>query len=134
MSLISSPIDIALRKAAIFWPAFFSMMHDMDDQKMNRSKLKSGLQRCVDFFQLSINYYSSIKSKPNYLCRLKIRVGKAALNKVIKSKVDIEPSSTIHIELFLVVPFNNGFYCMLLLPRKIVVFLTGTLSAMPTSP
>jgi len=87
MSLIVSPIDIALRKAAIFWPTFFSMMHDMDDQKMDRSKLKSGLQRCADFFELPINYYSSIKSKPDSLRRLKIRHGRAAINKIIKSKI-----------------------------------------------
>ena len=83
LSLIGSPDDIDQDKAAVFWPAFFYVMKELDEEKMIRSNISTTLKKLVDLFNLPINYYSKINGDIHRLRQLKIRPNKSTDNKKI---------------------------------------------------
>lgn len=88
LSLIGTPLDLNFDKAALFWPSFYHVMKDLDENKMSREHLKKTLQQCVNLFNVAINYYSKIKEVPTYIRRLKIRPEKRLDNRklIVKFK------------------------------------------------
>lgn len=89
LSVIGTPDPLDQDKAAVFWPAFYYIMKETDTKKMTRDYLKSSLKKCVDLFDVRINYYSTIKRNDSYYRRLLIRKGKTADSQ--KLKVSIKP-------------------------------------------
>lgn len=81
LSLIGSPDDIDQDKAAVFWPAFFYVMKEHDEEKMVRSTISTNLKKLVDLFNLPINYYNKIKDDKLCIRRLKIRPNKPTDNR-----------------------------------------------------
>ncbi|MEZ8718907.1 hypothetical protein BCT47_25640 [Vibrio splendidus] len=87
-SVIGTPIDLYFDKAALFWPAFYHVINCEDQKKMNQSSLSSTLKRCVDLFEIPINYYHSINGQSKFLRRYKFRDGKPIKNKkILRTKV-----------------------------------------------
>jgi hypothetical protein len=82
LSLIGSPDNIDQDKAAVFWPAFFYVMKEIDERKMLRSNISTTLRKLVNLFNLPINYYSKITDS-GYMRRLKIRPNQSTENKKI---------------------------------------------------
>jgi hypothetical protein len=76
LSVIGTPLPLNQDKAAVFWPAFYYVMKEGDLKKMTMDRLKTNLQKCVDLFDVPINYYSAIIKDPAYLRRAIIRAGK----------------------------------------------------------
>ncbi|MEZ2339371.1 hypothetical protein AB6735_27250 [Mucilaginibacter sp. RCC_168] len=87
LSLIGSPTDLDMDKAAVFWPSFFYVMKEIDEKKMNRMMISKTLKKLVDIFNTPINYYSKISNDKNFMRRLKIRPGKNSDN--IKLKINL---------------------------------------------
>lgn len=82
-SVIGTPIDLYFDKAALFWPAFYHVINMVDQDKMNKHSLSQTLKRCVDLFEIPINYYHGIRRHSSYLRRYKFRHDKATTNKRI---------------------------------------------------
>ncbi len=82
-SVIGTPLDLHFDKAALFWPAFYHVMNMADKSKMNKRSLSHVLKKCVDLFQVPINYYHSIDGKRKYLRRYKFRTDSPTTNKKI---------------------------------------------------
>lgn len=83
-SVIGTPIDLYFDKAALFWPSFYHVINCVDNSKMNKSSLASTLKKCVDLFEIPINYYHSINEQPNYLRRYKFKHGQRTTNTKIR--------------------------------------------------
>jgi len=83
-SVIGTPIDLDFDKAALFWPSFYHVINNSDKDKMNKSNIKITLERCVDLFEIPINYYHSINGKHKLLKRCKFRHNKKNTEKTIK--------------------------------------------------
>lgn len=82
-SVIGTPIDLYFDKAALFWPSFYHVIHMLDNNRMNRQNLNIVLKKCVDLFEIPINYYHGIEGELNYLRRYKIRHNERTTNKKI---------------------------------------------------
>ena len=82
-SVIGTPINLYFDKAALFWPSFYHVIYCVDEKKMNRGNLSAVLKKCVDLFEIPINYYNGINGEPEYLRRYKFRHGKRTTNKRI---------------------------------------------------
>lgn len=85
-SLIGTPVDLDFDKSVLFWPSFYHIINEYDQQKMKRDFLIETLQKCVDMFGVPINYYSKIKNTTTHLRRLKVRRGVAIDNQKISSR------------------------------------------------
>lgn len=83
ISLIGTPIDLYFDKAALFWPSFYHVINNIDDKKMNKSSLNSVLKKCVDLFEIPINYYHKIVNEEIYLRRYKFRHNEDTSNRKI---------------------------------------------------
>lgn len=83
-SVIGTPIDLYFDKAALFWPSFYHVINCADANKMNKNSLSSTLKRCVDLFEIPINYYHGINGDFKHLRRYKFRHDKMTTNKIIK--------------------------------------------------
>ena len=83
-SLIGTPINLYFDKAALFWPSFYHVIYGVDENKMNKRLLSTVLKRCVDLFEIPINYYHRINNEPKYLRRYKFRHNQGTTNKKIK--------------------------------------------------
>lgn len=79
-SVIGTPIYLYFDKAALFWPAFYHVINTVDQDKMNGHNLSQTLKRCVDLFEIPINYYHAINGQSSYLWRYKFRHDKATTN------------------------------------------------------
>ncbi|MFZ1291904.1 MAG: hypothetical protein WAR79_17535 [Melioribacteraceae bacterium] len=84
-SLIGTPVDLSFDKAALFWPSFYHVINNLDKTKMNKQNLDLVLKRCVDLFEIPINYYHGIKDYPDYLRRYKFRSNKRTSNNKISA-------------------------------------------------
>lgn len=85
VSLIGTPIDLKFDKAALFWPAFYHVVNDLDSNKMNQKSIRSTLKKCVDLFRIPINYYHNLREYPtNHVRRVKFRPNKWTDNRIIK--------------------------------------------------
>lgn len=82
-SIIGTPLDLHFDKAALFWPAFYHVINMADRTKMNKLSLSQTLKKCVDLFQVPINYYHSIDGERKYLRRYKFRTDIPTTNKKI---------------------------------------------------
>lgn len=83
-STIGTPINLYFDKAALFWPSFYHVIYGVDDKRMNKRNLSSVLERCVDLFEIPINYYHSINDEPNFLRRYKFKHNRGNENSKIK--------------------------------------------------
>ncbi|USD21711.1 hypothetical protein MJO52_00790 [Microbulbifer variabilis] len=72
-SVIGTPINLRFDKAALFWPAFYHVINILDQEKMNKRSLTETIKRCVDLFDVPINYYHNINGQEKYLRRYKFR-------------------------------------------------------------
>ncbi len=86
-SIIGTPIDLYFDKAALFWPSFYHVINSIDQNKMNKATISETLKRCVDLFEIPINYYHSINGSKRYLRRYKFRPNMRTTNfKISASK------------------------------------------------
>ena len=83
-SVIGTPIDLDFDKAALFWPAFYHVINCIDSSKMNKQSISNTLKKCVDLFEIPINYYHGISAEPRYLRRYKFRHNMRTANNRIK--------------------------------------------------
>lgn len=83
-SLIGPPVNLYFDKSAMFWPAFYHVINEIDNAKMNKKNIRDALQRCVDLFKVPINYYSRSNGNNKLLWRLKIRYNGRSDNRQIK--------------------------------------------------
>ncbi|WP_104733777.1 hypothetical protein [Hanstruepera ponticola] len=74
-SLIGTPINISFVKVALFWPAFFHAINELDKHSMKRTEINTILKACSKLFNTPINFYSFIKNEKNFMKRSKIRDG-----------------------------------------------------------
>lgn len=86
-SVIGTPINLYFDKAALFWPSFYHVINCVDDSKMNKQNISSTLKKCVDLFEIPINYYHGIKAEPKYLRRYKFRHNQRTTNNRIKISI-----------------------------------------------
>lgn len=82
-SVIGTPIDLSFDKAALFWPAFYHVINCVESQKMNQKSISNTLKKCVDLFEIPINYYHGIKKEPKKLRRYKFRYNAKTSNSII---------------------------------------------------
>lgn len=82
-SVIGTPIILFFDKAALFWPAFYHVINEVDDTKMNKRNISDTMKKCVDLFQIPINYYHGINGEPRRLRRYKFRPNERTTNKKI---------------------------------------------------
>jgi hypothetical protein len=83
-SLIGTPINLHFDKAALFWPSFYHVINRADSSKMNQKSISGTLKKCVDLFEIPINYYHGIKGDTKRLRRYKFRHNEKTTNKIIK--------------------------------------------------
>jgi hypothetical protein len=86
-SLIGTPIDLDFDKAALFWPAFYHVINCFDNSKMTRQSISDTLKKCVDLFQIPINYYHGINGEPKRLRRYKFRHNERTKNNKIRMSI-----------------------------------------------
>jgi len=84
-SVIGTPIDLHFDKAALFWPSFYHVINCADNSKMNKKSIRDTLRKCVDLFEIPVNYYHGIKGEPKQLRRYKFRFNEKTINKLIKT-------------------------------------------------
>lgn len=89
LSLIGTPIDLPFEKSVLFWPSFYHLMNEIDQNKMKRSDIKENLKKCVDLFGVPINYFSRINNSSMEIRRLKIRPNKPMDNRKLMVKFNI---------------------------------------------
>lgn len=83
-SLIGTPINISFIKAALFWPAFYHSINELDKKKMSRCEINIILKACSKLFKTPINYYSFIRNDKNFIRRIRIREGLIKSNNKLK--------------------------------------------------
>lgn len=88
-SVIGTPINLHFDKAALFWPSFYHVIYCDDNKRMNKRNLSAVLKKCVDLFEIPINYYHGIDGKLKYLRRYKIRYNQRTTNKRITVSSEI---------------------------------------------
>jgi hypothetical protein len=62
-SIIGPKKDIEFRDAAIMWAAFYHLMFKKNNRNMSREGLLENMQKVVDTFGQSLNYFSSSRSR-----------------------------------------------------------------------
>ncbi|THD30703.1 MAG: hypothetical protein DI588_14840 [Flavobacterium johnsoniae] len=85
-SLVGIPVNLYFDKSALFWPSFYHLVNEIDEKKMRRLQIIDVLKKLVNLFNIPVNYYSRINNSPDYMRRLKIRVGRTD-NRRIKVKI-----------------------------------------------
>jgi len=86
-SIIGTPKNLYFDKAALFWPSFYHVINCDDKKRMNKRNLSKTLKRCVDLFEVPINYYHKINGEPRFLRRYKFRHNvRTSNNKVLIAK------------------------------------------------
>lgn len=83
-SVIGTPTDLHFDKAALFWPSFYHVINCADTSKMNKHGISSTLKKCVDLFEIPINYYHGIIGESKWLRRYKFRHNEKTTNSRIK--------------------------------------------------
>ena len=61
-SIIGPNKEIAFSDATIMWASFYHLMFNTNSENMNREGILKNLQKVVDTFEESLNYYSISKS------------------------------------------------------------------------
>jgi hypothetical protein len=85
-SLIGTPINLGFDKAALFWPSFYYAVNEADNKKMQAEKINLIIRRCVQLFNIPIDYYSAVKNHRNRILLFKFRKGKNLTCKKIEIK------------------------------------------------
>ena len=84
-SLLGMPIQLRFIKSALFWPSFYHLINEIDSKKMLRNDIVEIVKKCVDIFDIPVNYYCRIEESKTHIRRLKIRQGINTDNRRIKS-------------------------------------------------
>lgn len=87
-SVVGTPVDIYFHEAALFWPSFYYVINRIDREKMNRKSMTESIQRCVDLFNVQINYYYKSK-KSGYINRDKFKSKRLAVHRLVKAAKNI---------------------------------------------
>lgn len=83
-SLMGVPVNARFDKSALFWLSFYHLINEADSKKMRPAHISDIVKKCVDLFNLPINYYSRINGDSKHFKRLKIRQGEAIDNRKIR--------------------------------------------------
>lgn len=83
-SVVGTPINLKFDKAALFWPSFYHVINCADSSTMNKNSISSTLKKCVDLFEIPINYYHGINGESKHLRRYKFRHDEKTTNSRIK--------------------------------------------------
>ena len=87
-SVIGTPKNLYFDKAALFWPSFYHVINCDDKKRMNKHNLSKTLKRCVDLFEVPINYYHKINGETRFLRRYKFRHNaRTTNNKILISNI-----------------------------------------------
>ena len=85
-SLLGMPIKLRFDKAVLFWPSFYHLINEIDNKKMKKQSIIEVVKKCVDLFNIPVNYYGRITNSKTCLRRLKIRPTGVVDNRKIKAK------------------------------------------------
>ncbi len=85
-SLIGIPVNLPFDKSTLFWPSFYHLINEVDSDKMKRENIIDIIKKCVDLFNIPINYYSRINGNKSYIRRLKIKQGHTDNRKIKVTK------------------------------------------------
>jgi hypothetical protein len=72
-SLLGIPIKLHFDKSVLFWSSFYHLINEVDATSMKREQIIDIVKKCVNLFNIPVNYYSKIKNSSTYMRRLKIR-------------------------------------------------------------
>ena len=86
-SLLGIPINLRFDKSALFWPAFYHLINEIDTRKMVRRDIEETVKKCVDLFSVPANFYARIGASKTHIRRLKIRQNEATDNRKIRSTI-----------------------------------------------
>lgn len=86
LSVIGTPTNLRFDKSVLFWPSFYHAMNEIDNTKMRKEDIKSILRKCVDLFEIPINYYSKHLKSKRFMWRLKIRYNQQLDNRLVLAK------------------------------------------------
>jgi len=86
LSVIGTPTDLRFDKSVLFWPSFYHAISEIDNTKMKKNDIRDILRKCVDLFEIPINFYSKYLTSKDYLWRLKIRHDKPLDNRRVLAK------------------------------------------------
>jgi len=84
-SVIGTPENLRFDKSVLFWPSFYHAMNEIDNKRMTKKSIIHVLKKCVDLFEVPINYYSKIENDSQNLWRLRLRSNQRSDNRTIKS-------------------------------------------------
>lgn len=86
ISVIGTPTNLRFDKSVLFWPSFYHAMNEIDNKSMRKDNIKNILRKCVDLYNIPINFYSKHLTSKTFLWRLKIRSGEALDNRLVRVK------------------------------------------------
>jgi hypothetical protein len=86
ISVIGTPINLRFDKSTLFWPSFYHAMNEIDNTKMRKEDITNILRKCVDLFEVPINYYNVHVKNKKFLWRLKIRHNETLNNRLILAR------------------------------------------------
>jgi hypothetical protein len=81
-SLVGIPTNLNFDKSALFWPSFYHLVNEIDANRMKRFQIIDVIKNLVELFNIPVDYYSKINNNPDFLRRLKIRIGKTENHQV----------------------------------------------------
>lgn len=90
-SLIGMPIKLRFDKSVLFWSSFYHLINEIDSNKMRRNDIIEIVKKCVNLFNVPVNYYSRITGNTNFMRRVKIRTDGFIDNRKIKSTIKTAP-------------------------------------------
>jgi len=62
-SLIGSPEPIRFDKSLLFYPTFYHLMNELDENKMLKKELRKSIRGGVNLFKIPIHYYAFLRDK-----------------------------------------------------------------------
>ena len=62
-SVVGPRRDIGFAEAAVFWPALYHLMFELDSKSMKRTALSSNLKKVATLFGVDIGYYARSASR-----------------------------------------------------------------------
>jgi hypothetical protein len=62
-SVVGPRRDIGFAEAAVFWPALYHLMFELDTKAMKRAALSSSLKKVATLFNVDIGYYARSASR-----------------------------------------------------------------------
>lgn len=73
ISLVGTPTGFKFVKSALFWPTFYHVIGEIDKNKMTKDNITDVLKKCVDIYNVPINYYTKIINDTQHIWRRQFR-------------------------------------------------------------